>query len=89
MIQLQAVTKSYGETPVLKGISHTFYPGKIYVIKGVSGCGKSTLLNILGGLDTAYQGAYISNGVSVNSLDPDEISHYRRSIGYLLSLIHI
>ncbi len=83
MIQLQAVTKSYGETPVLKGISHTFYPGKIYVIKGVSGCGKSTLLNILGGLDTAYQGAYISNGVSVNSLDPDEISHYRRSIGYL------
>lgn len=57
MITLEHITKAYDE-PVLKNLSFTFSPGKIYVIKGVSGCGKSTLLNIMGGLDTHYTGLY-------------------------------
>lgn len=42
--------------PVLRDISYTFEAGKLYLIKGISGCGKTTLLNVLGGIDTEYEG---------------------------------
>ena len=82
MIRLNGIAKSYS-CPVLKGISYEFLPGKIYVIKGVSGCGKSTLLNILGGLETDYQGEYYFNEKNVSSFDENELGQYRAKIGYI------
>ena len=55
ILTLKNICKSY-DKEVLKNVSFTFEPGKLYVIKGVSGCGKTSLLNILGGLDTAFEG---------------------------------
>lgn len=54
-LQLQNVSKSF-DTPVIRDLSYTFQPGKLYVIKGVSGCGKTTLLNIIGGLEQDFRG---------------------------------
>ncbi len=54
-LRLENLSRSFRE-PVLKGINYEFESGKLYVIKGVSGCGKTTLLNILGGVDTSYEG---------------------------------
>lgn len=54
--QLCNIQKSYNQ-PVIKNLSYTFESGKLYVIKGVSGCGKSTLLNIIGGIETDYEGS--------------------------------
>ena len=54
-LHMENIVKNYDQ-PILKGLTYKFESGKIYVIKGVSGCGKSTLLNILGGLDTQYEG---------------------------------
>ena len=68
MIKLYNITKSYKDA-VLKNINYEFCNGKIYVIKGVSGCGKSTLLNILGGLDTDFEGEYQFNGENVGRVD--------------------
>ena len=82
MITLEHITKAYDE-PVLKNLSFTFLPGKIYVIKGVSGCGKSTLLNILGGLDTHYTGVYRWDSEPVPSDDPEKLDAFRRQIGYV------
>ena len=55
--------KSFEGRPVLKDVSFTFESGKLYVIKGVSGCGKTTLLNILGGVDTEYDGTCENGGL--------------------------
>ncbi len=49
------LTKRYDQI-VIDQFSYRFDRGRLYVIKGVSGCGKTTLLNILGGLDSAYEG---------------------------------
>ena len=62
-IRLENLNKSFDGRPVLKDITYTFESGKLYVIKGVSGCGKTTLLNILGGVDTEYDGTCETGGV--------------------------
>lgn len=82
MICLNHLSKSFRE-PVLKNIDYQFSKGKIYVIKGVSGCGKSTLLNILGGLETEYDGKYLFEGTNINELNNAEFDHYRSRIGYV------
>lgn len=61
MIELIDIKKSY-TYPVLLNISYLFESGKVYVIKGVSGSGKSTLLNIIGGLETDFEGSYLYKG---------------------------
>lgn len=60
---VNSITKTYS-TDVIKDMSYTFAPGRLYVIKGVSGCGKTTLLNVLGGLDTDYKGTVTLHGES-------------------------
>lgn len=46
-IVLNSVNKKYGNTTVLDNINYSFYPGNVYLIKGVSGAGKTTLLEII------------------------------------------
>ena len=47
MIEIQGVTKSFGELQVLKGIDLTIYKGEVVSIVGPSGAGKTTLLQIM------------------------------------------
>lgn len=54
-VELKNISKSYN-SQVIKNLSYKFESGKIYVIKGVSGCGKTTLLNIIGGIETDFEG---------------------------------
>lgn len=50
------ICKSYGDTAVLSGFSHTFEEGSVTAVMGASGCGKSTLLSILMGTLPADSG---------------------------------
>lgn len=49
-MEIVNLCKSYGEKQVLKDLSLTLEPGKLYVLTGASGRGKTTLLHILLGL---------------------------------------
>src|SRR5919201_3748360 len=50
------VWKSYGERPVLRGLSCTVYRGEKVGLMGPNGAGKSTLVRLLMGEDTPDQG---------------------------------
>ena len=56
MLELKNITKSFGDTPVLNGISLTLDKGRIMSILGPSGGGKTTLLNIILGITDATGG---------------------------------
>ena len=64
-LTIENIKKKY-DRDVIKGISHEFVSGKLYVIKGVSGSGKSTFLNILGGIESEYEGRIMVDGEDAN-----------------------
>jgi len=49
-LELQSVSKSFGERSILNGFNLSVLPGSITCLFGPSGCGKTTLLNIMGGI---------------------------------------
>ncbi len=73
-LEIKNITKKYDRT-VLDGVTHTFEYGKLYVIKGVSGCGKTTLLNIMGGLDSDYEGEVLINGENGKAVLTEKVGY--------------
>lgn len=84
MIEVQNVTKSYGQLQVLKGINLHVNPSEIVSIVGASGAGKTTLLQIIGTLDKTDSGTVIINGQKVTGLNDTGVSDFRnRNIGFV------
>ena len=82
LIELRQVTKMYGAgataLQALKGVDLTIQAGDFVAIMGPSGSGKSTAMNTLGCLDTPTTGAYLFNGVHVETLSRDQRARLRR-----------
>ncbi|MFZ9782360.1 MAG: ATP-binding cassette domain-containing protein, partial [Bacilli bacterium] len=75
IIKLNQVSKSFGQTPVIKNITVGFLPGQVTCIIGPSGSGKSTLLRMLNLLeyptsgDVVYQDQiYNQRGANLQTL---------------------
>ncbi len=69
-IQLDAISKRYGDTDVIPKLDLTIPDGKVTVLLGPSGCGKSTLLRIIAGLETPTSGQVRLAGRVINDLPP-------------------
>lgn len=84
MIQIEGITKSFGQLQVLKGIDLNIDKGEVVSIVGPSGAGKTTLLQIIGTLDRADAGRVIINGTDVSRMKEKELSAFRnREIGFV------
>jgi ABC-type sugar transport system ATPase subunit len=57
------ITKRFGSTQALSGVSTCLKRGRIHAIAGENGAGKSTLLKIFAGIETQDQGAMTIGGV--------------------------
>jgi len=66
LIEIQNVSKWYGDLQVLNDITEEVKQGQTVVICGPSGSGKSTLLRCINGLEPFQKGEIIVDGVSVN-----------------------
>ncbi|XBQ96791.1 ABC transporter ATP-binding protein [Staphylococcus felis] len=88
MIECTNLKKIYqnGETEnkVLNNINLIVEQGDFISIMGTSGVGKSTLINILGLIDSDFEGAYRFNHAAVKEMNDDELSEYRNNyIGFI------
>jgi ABC-type nitrate/sulfonate/bicarbonate transport system ATPase subunit len=59
LLELRAVTKTFGETTALAGLEASIAPGEFVTVVGPSGCGKSTLFNIVAGLEAPDPGGIL------------------------------
>ncbi len=67
-LSLRNVTKSFGPTKVIHGVSFDIADGGFTVFVGPSGCGKSTLLRMICGLESVTTGDVAIDGVVVNDI---------------------
>lgn len=61
ILEVKDLTKNFGSTEVLKGISFELQEGKVLSVIGSSGSGKTTLLRCINGLETATSGKITVN----------------------------
>jgi multiple sugar transport system ATP-binding protein len=69
-VAIEAIEKSYGPEPVLKGVSLDVPDGEFVVLVGPSGCGKSTLLRLIAGLEEIQGGSITLGGRLINQVPP-------------------
>lgn len=88
IVKAVSLTKIYENKNIyvkaLDNISLSIHQGEFIAIVGTSGSGKTTLLNMLGGLDQPSRGIVTINGISLNDMDEEELSVFRReNIGFV------
>jgi ABC-type Fe3+/spermidine/putrescine transport system ATPase subunit len=65
VVEVREVTRSFGATRAVAGVSLEIFPGEIFGLLGPSGCGKTTLLRLIAGLDRPDTGTVMLGGRDV------------------------
>ena len=72
------------ELLIFENLNFSITKNSITSIVGSSGCGKSTLLNILGLLDSSFEGEFFFEGKATNSISSNQLSDIRnKKIGFI------
>lgn len=79
MIEIQNVSKKYGDKHIFKKLNLKIKKNKITIIYGVSGRGKTTLLNMIGGLEQFESGEIKVNGKLIKG----NIIEKRKTFNYI------
>jgi len=82
-IQVQLLSKSFGEQTVLNGISLEVAQGETLAVLGRSGTGKSVLLKLIIGLHQPDAGSIRVHGEEVTNLSLKELNEVRKKVGFL------
>jgi len=77
-VRFDAVTKRFGETTALDGVSVSIRQGEFMTLLGPSGCGKTTLLNLAAGFLAPDGGEILIAGERMN-----DVPTYQREIGMM------
>ena len=89
LLQLKNINKIYKldnsqSFHVLKDIDVSFSRGELVSIIGESGSGKSTMMNLIGGLDSHFNGELLVEGKDIGNFSEKELDEYRKNkIGFV------
>ena len=86
-LQLVDVHKSFGPTPIIRGVSLDVVQGERHAIIGPNGAGKSTLFHIISGRFPPSRGAVRLNGTDITGKRPYEIN--RRGLSRSFQVIFL
>ena len=94
-LELNKVNKNYKlqskeKFLALQNINISFEKGELVSIIGESGSGKSTLMNIIGGLDSDYEGEIKIDGKNLKKFKQKELDDYRKKkIGFVFQSFNL
>ncbi|MGS1011330.1 glutamine ABC transporter ATP-binding protein GlnQ [Achromobacter anxifer] len=88
MVEFHNVTKNFGESVVLNGISLNIDAGEVVVVVGPSGSGKSTFLRCINVLETINDGDLLVDGLSVNG-GAAQVREIRREAGMVFQQFNL
>jgi ABC-2 type transport system ATP-binding protein len=97
MIEIRELTKTYGSTTAVSGLTFTVRPGEVTGFLGPNGAGKSTTMRMVLGLDEPTSGSVLVNGRPPTShvaplhevggmLDPRAVYPARSAYHHLLAI---
>jgi ABC-type ATPase involved in cell division/cell division protein FtsX len=82
-VKLVGVTKSYGKSPVLKGVNLTVGEGELFEVTGPSGSGKTTLLRLVHGQLRPSAGEVWVRGKGLHRWWRRGLGGLRRDVAYV------
>ena len=88
MVEFHNVTKRFGESMVLDGVSLNIDAGEVVVVVGPSGSGKSTFLRCINVLETINDGDLLVDGLSVNG-GAAQVREIRREAGMVFQQFNL
>ena len=88
MVEFHDVTKTFGESTVLDGISLNIDAGEVVVVVGPSGSGKSTFLRCINVLETINGGDLLVDGLSVHG-GAAQVREIRREAGMVFQQFNL
>ncbi len=73
-VRIKNISASYGDQPVLRGLSFSVGKGECFIIIGPNGSGKTTLMKIITGLLRADEGGVFIEGRPINSYNRKDLA---------------
>jgi len=70
LLRIEGLTKRFGASAAVDGLSLDIYPGEFFALLGPSGCGKTTLLRLIAGFERAGAGRILLDGVDLAAVPP-------------------
>jgi putrescine transport system ATP-binding protein len=78
LVRFDGVSKRFGETAAVDGVTLDIYEGEFFALLGPSGCGKTTLLRLLAGFERPDEGRILLAGEDIAPVPP-----YRRQVNMM------
>ena len=86
-LSLRNVTKSFGSTEIIRGVSLDIKKGERHAIIGPNGAGKTTLFNLISGRFPISSGEILLNDSRIDALPPHEINRLGLSRSFQITSI--
>jgi len=83
MIEIQNISKKFGDHVVIDNISAQFIPGRCNLIIGTSGSGKTVLIKCIVDLLKADKGEILFDKILLSKMDKEERKDLRQNLGML------